>query len=259
MFEGITRSFTIAFTMRSGSNAICDLLARNGLGAPGEWFQKPLAASGDEPWLDTFVRFVGKHQSNGVWGSKMSHDHRVALDTCLRAAIPGYHRLDDVLPSHRWVRLVRKDKVLQAISLCRAESSGHFAMTESDHRPSGELDYDFFHVLSRVMMILAGEYAWDLYFQQQGIDPLVVVYEDFFRNVDCQLPRLIDYLGGLPSGRTALDMDQTFRIQRDDRNHELRERFMSDLSRVGEPSLVEEIGAPWDRWIDFFSERQWRS
>jgi hypothetical protein len=33
MFEDIARCYTIAFTVRSGSNAICDLLTRNGLGA----------------------------------------------------------------------------------------------------------------------------------------------------------------------------------------------------------------------------------
>jgi trehalose 2-sulfotransferase len=259
VLENITRSFTIAFTMRSGSNAICDLLARNGLGEPGEWFQKPLSSTGNETWLDAFTRLIEEHQVDGVFGSKMSHDHRAALDERLRNAIPGYRCLDDVLPGHRWVRLIRKDKVLQAISLCRAESSGEWALTEPDRRQSSEFDYDFFHVLSRLMGILAGEFAWDLYFQQQGLDPLLIVYEDFFQDLNRQLPRLIEYLGGLPPGRTSLEMSTTFKIQRDELNDPLRERFVSDLNRVGDPSLAKEIGAPWDRWTRFYSERQWRS
>src|ERR1700734_699452 len=98
IFEHVQRSFTIAFTMRSGSNAICDILAKNGLGSAGEWFQQPLAPIGDEPWLNAFVRLVNQNQAGGVFGSKMSHDHRAALDLNLRKAIPGYGRLDGVLP-----------------------------------------------------------------------------------------------------------------------------------------------------------------
>lgn len=257
MLEDITRSFTIAFTMRSGSNAICNLLARNGLGAPTEWFQSPLAACNGESWLDAFVRLVNEHQAEGVFGSKMSHNHRAALDECLRSAIPGYRRLDEVLPGHRWVWLVRKNKVLQAISLCRAEQSGQWAMTGPDDAKPVDFDYDFFHVLSRIMMIQGGELAWDLYFQQNGIEPFLIVYEDFFQNLDCQLPRLIDYLGGLPPGR-SLDMSEGFVIQRDAMNRALERRFISDFTRVGETSFANEIGEPFDTWVRFFFQKGWR-
>lgn len=257
MFDEVVRSFTIAFTPRSGSNAICDILAKNGLGLAGEWFQQPLAATGDERWLEAFMRLVNTLQAGGVFGSKMSHNHRAALDASLRQAVPGYRCLDDVLPGHRWVQLVRKDKVLQAISLCRAESSDRWATTDSQRDP-GKFDYDFFHVLSRVMMIQSGELAWDIYFQQYGIEPLRIVYEDFFHDLEPQLKRMIDYLGGLPPGRASLEIEAKYKIQRDDVSDEVRERFISDLNRLGDPSFPAEIGAPWDNWVRFFSERQWR-
>jgi hypothetical protein len=76
MLEGINRSFTIAFTMRSGSNAISDLLSRNGLGVVGEWFQRSLASTGDETYLDSFARVVSQYQAEGVFGSKMSPPSR---------------------------------------------------------------------------------------------------------------------------------------------------------------------------------------
>jgi len=80
MLDDLYRSYTLVFTMRSGSNALCDLLRRNGLGAPGEWFQQPLSAAEGEAWRDTFVRFIRSHQAEGTFGSKMSHDHRARLD-----------------------------------------------------------------------------------------------------------------------------------------------------------------------------------
>jgi len=245
--------------MRSGSNAICDLLARNGLGFPGELFQVPPSAINNEPWLDAFERHVREHHSGGIFGSKMGHNHRAALDECLRAAIPGYRHLDDVLPHHRWVKLVRRDIILQAISLCRAESSNCWAVSEIDQTQHSGFRYDFFHVLSRIMLVHAGNLAWDVYFQAQGISPFVVVYEDFFEDLDRHLPALIDHLGGLPSGRVSLDMGQRFKVQRDTLSDEVRERFVSDFNRVGETSLIEEIGAPWNRWTRFFNERKWQS
>lgn len=259
MFEGITRSFTIGFTMRSGSNAICELLGRNRLGAPNEWFQNALEVGGGETWLQAFSRVVDRFQIGGVFGSKMSHDHRARLDENLRAAIPGYRRLDDVLPAHRWVWLVRKDKVLQAISLCRAESSGQFAITESGPRASGDYHYDFCHVLSRLLMLQGGEIAWELYFQEHGIEPFVIVYEEFFQDPERELPKLIDYLGGLPPDRATLDMTQTYKIQRDEVNLELRKRFVSDFSRVGEDSFAQEMGEPYQKWTRFFVEQRWRT
>lgn len=258
MFDGITRSYTIAFGVRSGSNAICDLLAKNGLGMPGEWFQNRLSGHDNETWLNSFGRIINQYQAQGVFGSKMSHDHRAALEERLLLGLPRLSRLDEVLPNHRWVHLIRRDKVLQAISLCRAEHSGQWAETKPDDLRTSHPIYDFLQILSRIMLLQAGELSWSLYFQRLNIDPLVVVYEDFFADLDTQLPRLIDYLGGLPPGRTELANDTQFKIQRDQTNEDFREIFASHLTRIGETALVQEVGAPYDRWSRFFGECQWR-
>ena len=95
----ITRSFTIAFTMRSGSNEICNLLAKNGLGSPNEFFQNPLPTNQPGLVLESLARIINQHQVDGIFGSKMSHDHRARLDEQLRSAIPGYSRIDDLFPT----------------------------------------------------------------------------------------------------------------------------------------------------------------
>lgn len=257
--QDIERSFTIAFTVRSGSNAICDLLQRNGLGVPSEWFQSTPELRNGESRLDAFTRLVQSRQAGGIFGAKMAHHHRAALDEWLRGAVAGYRLLDDLLPNHRWVQLIRRDKVLQAVSLCRAESSGVWAVKCAEGKKDAGLTYDFFHLLSRLMMLQGGELAWSLYFEQNHIEPFVIVYEDFFRDVEHQLPQLIDYLGGLPNSRMLLDFGQDFQIQRDTASDALRDRFAADLVRIGESSLIDEIGPPWNRWISFFEEHQWKS
>ena len=92
MFKSITRSYTIAFTMRSGSNAICDLLKRNGLGNPGEWFQNRFS-SRNGTYSESFIDVVDRSEAGGIFGSKMSHDHRAAVDEHLRMSVPGYRRV----------------------------------------------------------------------------------------------------------------------------------------------------------------------
>lgn len=252
----ISRSYTIAFTMRSGSNEICNLLAKNGLGNPGEFFQKSLPGS-PGLILDSFSRIVNRYQSGGVFGSKMSHEHRAALDEQLGRAIPQFVRIDDLLPNHRWVWLVRQDKILQAISWCRAESSNSWAESLSDKTKRKEYQYDFIHIISRVMMIYTAELAWEIYFRQMQIQPLKIVYEEFFRDPDRQLKNFIAYLGGLPSGRKSIEKDATLAIQRNEQSYALRDRFVADLIRVGSNGLTTELGKPLHRWIRFFFERGW--
>ena len=258
MFPKLVRTFTIAFTMRSGSNEICSLLAKNGLGSPNEFFQNPLPQHPFGVALDSFARVVKQNQIEGVFGSKMSHDHRAALDEQLRSAIPGYHRIDDLLPRHRWVWLVRRDKILQAISWCRAEASNQWISGQSNAvKPEG-YGYDFFDILSRTMLIYAGELAWETYFHENSIKPLIVVYEDFFRDLEHQLGKLVDYLGGLPAERTSLDTGATFEIQRNEKSYAIKQRFISDLGRIGERSMAQELGEQLQRWVRFLFEQGWR-
>lgn len=252
----IQRSFTIAFTMRSGSNEICSMLARNGLGTPSEFFQKPLTG-GSSLVLDSFSRIVSRYQVRGIFGSKMAQEHRAALDDQLRKAIPGYTRLDDVLPNHKWVWLTRRDKVLQAISWCRAEASNEWASSSLADQRRGKFEYDFVHILSRVMLIYSSELAWETYFRENGIEPLKIVYEDFFRELSEQLPRLINYLGGLPPNK-RLDKSTIFDVQRSEKSFQMRQRFLSDLTRLGSNDLTVQLGAPFERWARFLYKFGWR-
>jgi LPS sulfotransferase NodH len=258
IIPALSRSYTIAFTMRSGSNEICNLLGINRLGIPGEFFQKPLSSDPAE-FVKSFRQIVSQNQVGGVFGSKMSHDHRAMLDEQLRGMVAGYRGIDSLLPAHRWIWLKREDKVLQAISWCRAEASNQWAVMRSDKVESPVFSYDFFHVLSRVMMIYVGELAWEVYFREHKITPFVICYEEFFRDVDRQLPHLVDYLGGLPPGRTFLDKELSYKIQRNKQSYAMRERFISDLSRIGEKSIVENLGEPLQRWSRFMFEYGWRA
>ncbi len=258
MLEGLTRTYTIAFTPRSGSNEVCGLLGRNGFGIPGELFQQPLSREAGSSDIASFRAIVDTHQANGIFGSKIAHSHRAALDEYLRAAIAGYTQLDDVLPNHRWVWLTRRDRLLQVVSLCRAEQSNVWAVGAGGSVSRAEFKYDFFHLLSRLCMLQIADDIWELYFTKQGIAPLPVIYEDFFADVPRQLRRLIDFLGGPATVTGFVDTESSHSIQRTDADMAIRERFSQDLFRLGESEFTRQSGVPMERWNKFFFEYGWR-
>ena len=230
--QDVRRSYTIAFSVRSGSNELCHLLSLNGLGAPSEHFQD-LAREQTVADLDAsreIFSIISTHTANAVFGSKMSHNHRARVDGVLRRTIGGYRNLNDLLPDHRWVWLIRRDKIAQAVSLCRAETSGVFATVNQSTSPSPPPSFDYYHVLSRVMMLCANDLAWQTYFDEHEIKPYTILYEDFFSDLGSSLPALVDYLGGVRE-HGALTLATGFAVQRDNVSAEWTSRFRHYLNQ----------------------------
>ena len=71
--------------------------------------------------------------------------------------------------------------------------------------------------------------------------------------------KLVDYLGGLPAERTSMDTGTTFEIQRNEKSYAMRQRFISDLGRIGEQSMSQQLGEPLHKWVRFFFEHGWRT
>jgi LPS sulfotransferase NodH len=262
----VDRAYSIAFTPRCGSNAICDLLSQNQLGMPTELFQTAFEHNEHFPkdagrgMLDRFNELIAHYQVRGVFGVKMGHDHRAAVDERLAGAIPGYRSLGDILPNHRWVWISRRDKILQAISLCRAETSDHWLSSGESAKEPQPFAYDYFEILSRLMMVSVADVAWETYFSKMQINFHRIFYEDFFDDVESAMSKLIDFLGG-PAENCKLErvhFRPNLRVQRDAVNFEMRERFIADLARVGGREFEAEKAKPLEQWNRFFFERRWR-
>src|SRR5664279_4486072 len=58
---------------------------------------------------------------------------------------------------------------------------------------------------------------------------------------------------------TSPSRNSTFKVQRNETNYALRQRFISDSSRLGEDSFAEELTGPYQKWNRFFFEQQWRT
>jgi trehalose 2-sulfotransferase len=267
--EGIHKSYSLAFSVRSGSTVIANTLSTFGLGEPAEYFQHPYTSNN---WfqkvsapslLDSFRQLVLAHLQNGIFGSKMTHDHRAHLDGQLRNHLDGYKSLDDVLPGHKWIFLRRRDTIAQAISWHVAQT------TDRWHMPSGNgefvhdsVAYDFFSILSKLMIIGANEVNWRAYFGLMAIPYLEIVFEDLAADLDAGFSSILKFMdiersvsgvvlereGGLES--IAKKSKSTY--------ESLTSRFTDDFMKLGEMDDAVRLGPSLEKWNDFFFKSQWR-
>lgn len=266
--RGVERTYSIAFAPRSGSTVLSNVLASRSVGRAEEFFQCPFPSdsplvAGDGTPEDLFVDAVVGWTRGGWFGSKLGHDHRAHLDAHIRSFCHGYERLDDVLPRHRWVHLVRRDVVGQAVSLVVAQRSGRWHLRATDARvPAVDPDdYDFFAVLAKVMALGADDANWRTWFTTKGVEPLVVAYEDLLEDPTTTLVRVAEHIGADAAAFDDVDLERDGGLVRISSVtpglDELRHRFTEDFLAIGDPGQACALGPALERWTRFFNESGW--
>lgn len=262
-------SYIIAFTLRSGSNLLCDYLTSNGLGQPTEYFQYPFGIAnkhhydnlGVQP--DDFKGFISnlvlQRSKGGVFGFKITWDQKNALLDALNKEFCVERHIPDFLLNGKWIYLRRKDRLAQAISLWRASKSGQWlskgAITDNIRPP-----YDFFGIFHRLQSILTEEYLWSDYFLQLGISPLQLFYEDFIKHPTQTVLDVIRYV----HGKDAIDEDfevqcqSSLVVQRDAYSDELKSHLIRDLYAIGVQDHWITRNDELTRWVTFFHQEGWR-
>ena len=186
--------------------------------------------------------------SNGVFGAKIMSAYVEGLAAGLRDALgdraPGAtpEVLAAAFPRLRYVRLVRADKVKQAVSLWRAiqtwqwrEDAAPGAVAASG---GGDLRYSF-PALDRLRSgLVAEEEWWDAYFADAGISPLTVVYEEFSGKPDQAVRAVLRYLE-IPFEEEWALPSPTMRRQADTLSQEWAERYTDEAAvTAGEGGLM---------------------
>jgi LPS sulfotransferase NodH len=265
--SGVHSTYTIAFSVRCGSTVLSNTLANYGLGAPAEYFQYPYGASdyfgAEQSVPNEFFRLVTERVSGGVFGSKMTHDHRAHLDGHLAGTLAGYSSLADVLPNHQWIWLWRRDTVAQAVSWYVAEATNRWHLsTHEDCLPLGRIDYDFFSILAKVMIIGANQANWQAYFDVLGIKPLMLVYEDLVANPSACIAEIFRLLGKereFPTVRLDVDGGLLPLSERSDMAYrDLKTRFTDDFMKIGQAGDELRLGPSLEKWNSFFFKKGWR-
>jgi trehalose 2-sulfotransferase len=159
---------------------------------------------------------------NGVFGAKLMWGYFGDFVSLLRN-IPAYRDvaladlLPTVFPNLSFIRVVRANKVRQAISLWKAVQTASWRQEDSSQ---GDDDGDSYAAYSRshgpplqfhygaishlLDVILAEEASWDAFFEHSRIRPELVLYENFYADYDVATRNVVERLGlQLPDGWQA--------------------------------------------------------
>ena len=184
---------------------------------------------------------------NGVFGAKLMWGYLGDFVSLLRN-IPGYRDqslaelLPEVFPDLRFIRVVRANKVRQAVSLWKAVQTATWRETEASrgldasisdadsppyqdflqqHRP--QLRFHYGAIAHLLDQILTEEASWDAFFEHTGITPVLVLYENFASDPRASTSSLLGRLDlETPDGFT---LEPRMRRQSDEINDDWTRRF----------------------------------
>jgi LPS sulfotransferase NodH len=154
---------------------------------------------------------------NGIFGAKLMWGYFSDFVSLLRN-VPAYRDLPlaELLPAAfpelTFVRVVRANKLRQAVSLWKAvqtatwredQAGAKAASVESDgsppyrsfieeHRP--QLRFHYRAIAHLLEQLLIEEACWDAFFEHSGIKPVLVLYENFAADYETSTLRLLERL-----------------------------------------------------------------
>jgi trehalose 2-sulfotransferase len=189
---------------------------------------------------------------NGVFGAKLMWGYFGDFVSLLRN-VPAYRDLalaellPTVFPNLTFVRVVRANKLRQAVSLWKAvqaatwredQASAKAASVEDDdappyrtfieeHRP--QLRFHYRAIAHLLEQLLVEEASWDAFFEHCEIKPLLVLYENFAADYETSTLNLLDRLELSPPD--GFEFEPRMKRQSDKLNDDWVHRY-SDL-RLG--------------------------
>ena len=190
------RSCVICTLPRSGSYLLSDLMSQtNTLGYPAEYY--------DDATRSYYNRLIGQEKArdynivfdygmrigtspNGMFGLKLLwHQLYPMQQNFLRCGSyldwPPMDIVHRLLPAPRYIHLIRRDKLRQAISYCRAMDTGiWFTFADgAQPMPGRRAEYDAQRIEYWLRTMEAWEQAWVHELTRIGARVLTLYYEDF--------------------------------------------------------------------------------
>jgi len=201
-------SYIIASVQRSGTHLLCSILRSTEVaGSPGEFF---LCRPG-ETWEErsgtssraAYLEHVLQQNttSSGAFGAVVMWSY---LDRMLQLLqdIPAYRNLAGSRllaavfhdPKYIWMR--RRNRVEQAVSWAMACQTGVWAKKRgANPKPRAMPRFDFKVIDEWCKRVAEHETAWENYFRENQIEPLVLFYEDVVDSKRAAAKRVLEFLG----------------------------------------------------------------
>lgn len=249
--------YAIATSPRTGSTLLTEALtATRQAGSPDEFFD--VHPHNEQNWINRFripagAPYIDHLQAatrsrNGAFGFKLHWHQMPALGSRLQelqaearggARRPIYTLLQERFPGIRFIWLIRKNRVAQAISYFRASESNVWRVW-SDNRPmlppSGKIpEYDRAGIERHLRMINHMDAGWQRFFTAHKIRPLMLTYEDFVQSYEPTVRRVLTFLD-LPADN--LIVPPALRRLADDQSQEWERRFREEMAPARAPAAA---------------------
>ncbi len=200
-------SYLICATPRSGSSLLCEALRNTGkAGRPEEFFLPRNEPVWQGRWnTSTYAEYLAEAikqgtTPNGVFGAKIMwgyfDDFASKLPQLAGFKASSNHALmTSIFPNLHYIWIRRRDKVRQAISHAKARQTNVWRLETAIATLSRNEPTFFFEQIDfMIREIEAHEAAWQHYFAESGIQPLVVVYEDLVLKYKETAIQILNYL-----------------------------------------------------------------
>jgi trehalose 2-sulfotransferase len=201
---GPTRSYLICANARCGSTLLSRALSDTGIAghpdeyfvtgppedfAPGStfWEEGPLARQHGVTERESFLQLVYRVGTtpNGVFGATLMRNYvEWAMDNFRQMPRFSHASTEELFtslfPGLQVIHVVRQDRLRQAISWLRAAEDGVWVVSANEPaRPQREPVFQYDVVVGMMDLIAQGESAWMDLYQRLGVEPVIVVYEEF--------------------------------------------------------------------------------
>ncbi|HEY2568064.1 MAG TPA: Stf0 family sulfotransferase [Candidatus Udaeobacter sp.] len=245
------RCYVVCTIPRSGSNLLTDgLRVTRQAGIPKQFFlPKSEARYGAGLGLDPSADYPGyvraivntKITRNEVFGFKLMSWYLDDFLTRLRnarafgdAATDDLTMLLNAFPRLRFVHIVRRHKLRQALSTARALQTGLWKVQEGktalrEPQFDAELIEQSLHEAERQ------EEIWYTFFQRHDITPFRVEYEELCRDYEGTIRRVLDFLNILLPRGGRIGPPVTIR-QADETSRSWEQRFLTERPSVYSPA-----------------------
>ena len=239
------RCYVVCAIPRSGSNLLTDgLHATRQAGRPKQFFLEKFevdygAKHGLDPAKDYagYVRGIirAKTTSNEVFGFKLMSWYLNDFLGRLRetgafgnAGTTDLDLLRNAFPRLKFVHVIRRHKLRQALSKARAHQTGLWKVQEGK---AAQRDPQFDAELIEQCLQESEEHEklWERFFQRIGIDPLRIEYENLCEDYEGNIRRVLDFLQISLPRRARIGPPVTVK-QADDISRAWEKRFLAKHS-----------------------------
>ena len=222
-------SYLICSQPRTGTHLLRGLLTQYLCGNPLELFYQ-LTYEDRIPTIDVFYdEYYKKNILNDILGVTIHGIHYKRAMERIReftgmVAENDYEVMKTLFDDPKYIYIYRENRVKEAVSWAKAEKTGHF-LSKGD---VPEVSYDKHFIYTHLAKICVSERYWMEFFDEHGITPYILSYEELCADYEGCLKGIFEFLG-VPYPEIKIDTSKLPVRQYDEINEAWYRKFMGIL------------------------------